>query len=390
MSDNVTTRQPTPAGGAAVGDVAAVRWRIDAALTDFLAGAADSIEAAGPELVRVTSAARECVLAGGKRMRPVFAYWGWRCVHHDGARGEDALVRVAAGLELLHAAALVHDDLIDASDTRRGRPAAHVRFAAERGDAHRSGPARRAADARRPGDMRSPNDPQTFGAAAAILLGDLLLSWSWSMVSAAVGGLEHGARALAAFDALCTEMMAGQYLDVLEQARGGYSVETALRVARFKSAKYTVERPLHMGAAAGGAPEVMIASLSAFGVPLGEAFQLRDDVLGVFGDPADTGKPAGDDLREGKRTVLVALAHDRAGPVERAALEAGLGDRELDEDGIRRLRNVIVDTGALAEVERMIAERAAAAQSAVDAAVIRSDAKDALAALATAATERSR
>jgi geranylgeranyl diphosphate synthase type I len=354
-----------------IDDVMTVISRVDRALADFLAGSAAGLEAAGPELVPVTAAARDFVLSGGKRMRPVFAYWGWRCVHHEGAAGEDALVRAAAGLELLHAAALVHDDLIDDSDTRRGQPAAHARFAT----VHR--------------DARWSSAPLPFGRAAAILLGDLLLSWSWSMVSAAARELAQGAGAMVAFDAMCTEMMAGQYLDVLEQARGGYSVETALRVARFKSSKYTVERPLHLGAAAGGGSTELMASLSAFGVPLGEAFQLRDDVLGVFGDPARTGKPAGDDLREGKRTVLVALAHDQADAPGRAALEAGLGDGDIDADGISRLRDIIVGTGALDEVERMIAERTQSALVALDEAVIRPDAKAALSVLAGAATERS-
>ena len=189
---------------------------------------------------------------------------------------------------------------------------------------------------------------------------------------------------------MCTEMMAGQYLDVLEQARGGHSVETALRVARFKSSKYTVERPLHMGAAAAGAPAGIMASLSAFGVPLGEAFQLRDDILGVFGDPPHTGKPAGDDLREGKRTVLVALAHTQADPARRDQLDRGLGRTDLDDDGIAELRAIIVESGALDEVERMIADRTAVAQDALDAAVIRPDARTALTTLATAATQRSR
>ena len=350
----------------------AVATRIDAALAAFVDRTAPVLQAAGPELVQVTDAAREFVLSGGKRMRPVFAYWGWRCVHHAGADGEAEVISAAAGLEMLHAAALVHDDLIDDSETRRGRPATHSRFAGM----HRA--------------ALMPSSATAFGSASAILLGDLLLSWSWSMVSEAVRDNPYGAGVLTAFDAMCTEMMAGQYLDVLEQARGGHSVETALRVARFKSSKYTVERPLHVGAAAAGAPENIVASLSAFGVPLGEAFQLRDDILGVFGDPAHTGKPAGDDLREGKRTVLVALAHAQADATGRGQLDRGLGRADLDDDGIAELRAVIVGSGALDEVERMIADRTAVAQDALGGAVIRPDARDALATLATAATQRSR
>ncbi|MDQ6938243.1 MAG: polyprenyl synthetase family protein, partial [Actinomycetota bacterium] len=317
--------------------------RIDEALATFLDDRARTLEAAGPDLDDIVRSARELVFAGGKRIRPLFAYWGWRCVHADDAPGEAELITAAAGLELLHAAALVHDDLIDDSATRRGRPAAHAHFA----DRHRV--------------AGWPGASGAFGAAVAILLGDLLLSWSATMVDGAGLDPARGRRARAVFDAMAAEMMAGQYLDVLDQARGRHSVESALRVARFKSAKYTVERPVQFGAAAGGASTAVLDALAGYGVPVGEAFQLRDDVLGVFGDPQTTGKPAGDDLREGKRTVLVALAHAAADPAGRALLDARLGDRDLDDAGISALRELIAGTGALAEVEAMIADRQARA-----------------------------
>ncbi|MEP6852700.1 MAG: polyprenyl synthetase family protein [bacterium] len=344
--------------------------RVDEALATFLADRAGTLSAAGDDVAEVVDAARDVVLSGGKRMRPTFAYWGWRCVHADGASGEDALITAAASLELLHAAALVHDDLIDDSATRRGRPATHTRFAARHDDAG------------------WPGAGDGFGAAVAILLGDLLLTWSAAMVDGADLGVVAGRRARTVFEAMAAEMMAGQYLDVLDQARGQHSVESALRVARFKSAKYTVERPLQFGAAAGGAGSAVLDALSAYGVPVGEAFQLRDDVLGVFGDPNATGKPAGDDLREGKRTVLVALAHDGADPAGRALLDRYLGDRRLDDDGVAALRALILDTGALAEVETMITDRHQRALHALDDAVIRPEARSALRELATAATQR--
>jgi geranylgeranyl diphosphate synthase, type I len=185
-----------------------------------------------------------------------------------------------------------------------------------------------------------------------------------------------------------SEVMAGQYLDVLEQARGGASVERALRVARYKTAKYTIERPLQLGAAlAGGGPDVT-AAYTAYGVPLGEAFQLRDDVLGVFGDPAETGKPAGDDLREGKRTVLVAMAAQRATPTQAAVLESGIGDSDLDPAGVDAVREVIVATGALAEVEQMVDARRHQAVAALADGRLDPDAVDVLTRLATAAAAR--
>jgi geranylgeranyl diphosphate synthase type I len=186
-----------------------------------------------------------------------------------------------------------------------------------------------------------------------------------------------------------SELMAGQYLDLLEQACGGGSVDRALKVVRYKSAKYTIERPLHIGAALAGASEEVTNAYSGYGLPLGEAFQLRDDVLGVFGDPEQTGKPAGDDLREGKRTVLIAVAVERADDTQRGYLRAHLGDPGLDAVGITTLRTIIEDTGALAHTEQMIDVLLQQAINSLTDATIANDARDVLTGLAYAATRRS-
>lgn len=348
-------------------DTADLRQRVQKALTEFLAAQVAGLDAIGNELGPVGEALQEFVLDGGKRVRPAFCYWGWR-----GAGGPDseAIVTAAGALELVHAGALIHDDVMDASDTRRGRPAIHRRFEAlHRASGWYGGAA-------------------AFGTSAAILVGDLCLIWADQMLLAS--GLPAAAlvRGRPTFDLMQSEVMAGQYLDVLEQARGGASVDRALRVARYKTAKYTIERPLHLGAALAGADDEITAAYTAYGVPLGEAFQLRDDVLGVFGDPAETGKPAGDDLREGKRTVLVAMAAQRATRVQAAVLERGIGDPQLDADGLAAVRSVIQDTGALDEVERMVAERQAAAVTALAAVRLDPDAARLLTRLAAAATTR--
>jgi geranylgeranyl diphosphate synthase, type I len=190
------------------------------------------------------------------------------------------------------------------------------------------------------------------------------------------------------YDEMRQLVMAGQYLDVLVQARGAFSADEALRVIEFKTSKYTVEGPLHLGAAAAGAPPEVFAALTGYGLALGEAFQLRDDVLGVFGDPSVTGKPAGDDLREGKHTLLTALAMAAADAEQSDLLRGGLGNRDLDDDRIERLRGVIVATGALEKVERRITARTAEARTALAAPAIAEDARAALDALARAATDR--
>ncbi|MCW2889687.1 MAG: Polyprenyl synthetase [Streptosporangiaceae bacterium] len=311
-------------------------------------------------------AALDVLLAGGKRLRPLFCYWGWR-----GAGGDDSreAVAAAASLELLQASALIHDDVMDASDTRRGQPSVHRRFEAM---------------ARAAGWGAA----ESFGTGAAILLGDLCLAWSGEMYDRCGLPAETLQRGRRVYDLMRTEVMCGQYLDMLEQARGTGTVETALRVVEYKSAKYTIERPLHLGAALAGADEAVPSGLSAYGLPLGIAFQLRDDVLGVFGDPAETGKPAGDDLREGKRTVLIALALERATPAQADVVRLRLGDPALDPGGIADLRSVIVDTGALTACEALIDTYAAQAHAALESSSIAIAARAALTELAVAATAR--
>jgi len=349
------------------GMAAELRDRIEDALVAFLEPARAEIEAIGAELEPLAEAAADTVLGGGKRLRPAFCYWGARAA---GRADDDALVRAAASLELLHACALVHDDVIDRSATRRGSSSAHERFAQLHSEHHWRG------------------DPAEFGRATAILLGDLLLVWSDAMFAAS--GLDPTAlaRARPVAERMRTELMAGQYLDIVEQARGGGSVERALRVARYKAATYTVEGPLHLGAAIGDAQPDTIEALSAYGVPLGEAFQLRDDLLGAFGDPDVTGKPAGDDLREGKRTVLIALTLEAASPTGRALLERDLGNPNLDDDGVSALLDVVSATGAVKTIEHLITTRLAAAIDALATADIDSEARVALVQLASAATRR--
>jgi len=306
---------------------------------------------------------------GGKLLRPTFCYWGWRGA--GGAADSRAILRAAGSLELLHASALVHDDVMDASDRRRGAPTAHRSFA----DVHR-------AHGWRGSDER-------FGASAAILLGDLCLAWSDEMVRTTGLPADLVDGALEPYDLMRTEVIAGQYLDLSIQATGSRSVEAAMQVVRTKSASYTVERPLQLGAALGGGDAQLWATYSAYGVPVGEAFQLRDDVLGVFGHPERTGKPAGDDIREGKRTVLLAYAYERSTADQVAALERLVGDPELSPDGVDLVRTVLVESGALAKVEQLIVDRVETSLETLDhASGLDGETRHALAALAVASTDR--
>ena len=343
-----------------------LRARVQKSLDAFVAERLPVLETVSEDLAPLAESLVQ-LLSGGKRLRPAFCYWGYRGA---GGGDGDGVVTAAAALELFQACAIVHDDVMDGSDTRRGQPAAHRRFAALHRAEGWSG------------------DPEAFGSGAAILLGDLALSWSDEMLGSAALPADRLAAGERVFADMRSELMGGQYLDLLEQARGGGSVERALRVARYKSAKYTIEKPLHLGAALAGAGQDVLDGYSGYGLPLGEAFQLRDDVLGVFGDPAETGKPAGDDLREGKRTALVAMALEAATDAQAAVVRQHLGDPHLADDGVAALREVITDTGALARSETLIAELLDDALTALAAAPVAEPARAVLGDLALAATAR--
>ena len=356
-------------------DAARFRADVEAALQEFVTarvrdlGGPEVLGALGADVDRLLEHARTSV-SGGKRLRAAFCWWGHEAVEPVGdGPDRDALLRACASLELLHGSALVHDDLMDASDTRRGRPATHRAFE----QLHR--------------EQGWSAGSEQYGAAAAILLGDLLLSWSDEMLRTCGLPAERVLASLRFFDLTRTEVVAGQFLDVSVQARGRADVDSAMTVLRYKSAKYSIERPLHVGAALGGATPEVVEQLSRVGLPLGEAFQLRDDLLGVFGDPEVTGKPAGDDLVEGKRTVLVALALDGLPPAAARVLDSSLG-RPLEPEEVARLVDLVDASGARQQVEEVIEQLTDRALQALDRADVTGTARTALAALADQATRR--
>jgi geranylgeranyl diphosphate synthase type I len=356
----------------AAADLDRLRTAVESALGSFLTEQRRTLAGMAAELVPVVEEVA-AVAGGGKRLRPAFAYWGWRGFVDPAAPSaepDDAVLRAVAALELVHSSALVHDDVMDAADTRRGRPATHVGFAGRHGSAALDG------------------DADTFGVGAAILVGDLALVWSDELLRCSGISAEALARARPVWDTMRTEVTAGQYLDLLRAAGGLPGPAGALTVARFKSAGYTVQRPLQLGAALAGAGPDALEVCTAIGLPLGEAFQLRDDVLGVFGDPAVTGKSADDDLREGKRTLLVALTEEGTDDAGRALLAAALGNSAAGADDLDGVRSLMTRSGALERVEERIAEQTRRAREAIADAPLTADACRALDALAVAATTR--
>lgn len=348
---------------------------IDAALRRFFADRLTEAEAIGEGFVTAVAELEVYALRGGKRVRPTFAWLGWLGAGGDEAgRLADAVVRTCAALELLHVSALIHDDIIDASATRRGFPAAHVTFA----DHHRS--------------RGWPGNPESFGTGAAILMGDVAQNWADDMIRTSGLPTEVQARVGPVWSAMRTEVLSGQLLDLTTEASGDETIAAALRVNRFKTASYTVERPLHIGAAIAGANADLVAAYRTFGVDIGIAFQLRDDLLGVFGDPAVTGKPSGGDLRGGKRTVLYAAAlryADERDPAAARFLRAKIGT-DASDDEIGAIRAIFTDVGAVEHVERDIARRTSRALAVLEASGATGYAKERLAAMAISATQRTK
>ncbi len=335
--------------------LAGIARRVEARIARLLDAELERWSEVDPDLAEPLAALRDLVLAGGKRLRPAFCHWAY--VGAGGSPDDPAVVDAGAALELLHTFALVHDDIMDGSATRRNTDTIHVQFEAGHAMDGWRGEARR------------------FGEGVAILVGDLAFVYADQLLA------DAPRRASDVFTELRIEVNVGQYLDLVGTARGRVNEGTARRISRFKSGKYTVERPLHLGAALAGRFDDLAMPLSGYGLPLGEAFQLRDDLLGVFGDDEVTGKPVGEDLREGKPTLLYAMAMERATAADAAVL-ARYGACDLDEDDLVALQDVLLTSGAVEAVERAIDRLVAEAIDAIDTAGLEDGSHHALVELA--------
>lgn len=310
--------------------LARIASRVDERLAGLLAAERHRWVQLDPDLETPMAEIDRLVLAGGKRLRPAFCHWGF--VGAGGSPDDPRVVDAGAALELLHAFALFHDDVMDAGDTRRGEPTTHKVFEAEHGALGGRGEARR------------------YGEGVAILVGDLAFVYADQLL------LGAPVEAWALWNELRIELNVGQLLDLMGSARNERRRSKAERICRYKSGKYTIERPLHLGAllAAPERADELLPALSRYGLPLGDAFQMRDDVMGAFGDPDLTGKSVGGDLREGKPTPLLAIATERASESERAVL-GRVGAPDLTDGEVAAIQQVLVECGALDEMEATIA-----------------------------------
>jgi len=346
-----------------------IRESVEIELAEFLHQQSDFLTQISPDLAPVSQSLSSFLLDSGKRLRPLFAYSGYVST---GAEVTAPDIKAFASLELLQACALIHDDLMDGSDTRRGKPSIHRHFESIHVQDELEGFA------------------PAYGLAAAVLLGDLALVWSNQLLNTAGFKSEKLQSVLPIYDEMRSELMAGQFLDIHEQTQKTTDLDRSIKIARYKSGKYTIERPLHIGAVLSGkhTPQ-LLKQLSEFGLPLGEAFQYRDDLLGTFGDPALTGKPAGDDLREGKRTVLIALTDLACTESMRKESRKYFGAPDLDEKGVAILQEMIVSTGAKEKLESMIEKLTQEALLAAESELIDEKAYPLLLELAKIATKRS-
>ncbi|MGW6564857.1 polyprenyl synthetase family protein [Streptomyces sp. NPDC054975] len=340
----------------------ALKARVDQVLRHFVQQETDALLDIDVDLAPVADQL-QVATAHGKRLRAAFCYWGWRAA---GQPDSDALVRAAAAMELVHAAAVVHDDLIDHSAQRHGLPTPHL--------------------ALRSATTASPR-PKAAARSLAMLVGDLLMSWAGQLFTTCGLPGAYLSRARPLWGVLARELVAGECLEILRTGARP-DPHASLKVIRYKTAKYTVEHPLHIGGALAGASPGLRAAFSDYGLPLGEAFQLRDDLLGLFGDPERTGKANADDLTAHRPTALLAHTWQHATADERRVLEQTLGQRELDEDGVLRVREIMYRTGAPARIEDMITERIHVATAVLDDTALPLEAARTLADLARMATVR--
>ncbi|MFD8378328.1 polyprenyl synthetase family protein [Streptomyces sp. NPDC059679] len=341
---------------------AAFKVRVDEVLHRFVAQEADQFAAIDPLLGPVAEQL-EAAVADGKRLRAAFCYWGWRAV---GQPDSDALVRAAASMELVHAAAVVHDDLIDDSPLRHGRPTAHVAL-------RRAVPRRPRADA--------------AARSLAMLVGDLLTALAGQLFTTSGLPAAYLARARPLWSVMARELIAGECLEILRTGAGP-DTTASLKVIRYKTAKYTVEQPLLIGGALAGAGARLRAGYCAYGLPLGEAFQLRDDLLGLFGNPERTGKANADDVRGHRPTALLAETWRLARDDDREGLRTVLGRGDLDAEDLDAVREVMCRLKAPDRIEDMISARVEEALGALHELDVPAQAEAALTALAHSAAVR--
>ena len=341
--------------------------RVDVRLGEFLNSETIRWKSLDADLEMPLDEISRLVSAGGKRLRPAFCYLGF--IGAGGDENSAKLVDAQAALELLHASALLHDDVIDGSQTRRREPASHALYTKTHKDNSWASEARR------------------FGEGAAVLIGDLAFVYADQLMNIANNNVAK------IWNEMRVELNIGQYLDLLGSAQRERRLVKAERVSRYKSGKYTIERPLHLGAtlAAPAMANELLPALSKYGLPLGDAFQMRDDVLGAFdfadSDKGSTGKPIGDDLREGKPTPLLAIAFERADSIQRKVLDL-VGSVDISDQDVSNIQEVIKQTGALVALEAKISALTAEAIAGVKQAPITQSARDSLIELAEFISQR--
>lgn len=335
--------------------------QIDFSIELFLKERRKEFAEISKEATELVNEIERFMLAGGKRARPAFLYSGYIA---SGGKAHDAVVFASMCVEFLHTFALIHDDIIDRSDTRRGRETSHKAFEG----LYKAKKLR--------------GDGSQFSLSAAVLTGDLAAAFAENVLTNSPFPQERIKRARWFFDQMKAQVIAGEYLDVLGGYKKRLSEEEVLNVLEYKTAKYTVERPLQIGAMLAGAEVEILEAFTAYGIPLGQAFQLQDDILGTFGDPTELGKPVNSDIREGKKTVLIAKAYEWAESYQKKILDEVLGNQESSKSEIDKVREIIYKVGAYDYAVRLSHKLIEQAKDALNSAKLEEEGKDYLLAAA--------
>lgn len=315
-------------------DTASLQQEINSRLERFFERKIQEVSAISPVLAPFVREAKDFAMQGAKRLRPMLLYHGYRA---SGGKDEDAVLDAALSIELIHNYLLIHDDVIDEDDLRRGQMTIHRRWEA----AYRE---------------TRPAEATHLGQAFAIVTGDLLAAYGYEALARSRFPEARRVRALEKLNAILSDVVAGQTLDMLWSLGETVSKHDIMTAYEYKTARYTAEGPLHIGALLAGAPEELLTRLSETALPLGTAFQIHDDILDLFGGDAAKGRPVGSDLKTGKQTLLIWYARTHASPTQERMLKRAFGSRPLDKEALEAAKEVIVKTGALAYAQKVIVE----------------------------------
>jgi len=307
---------------------------------------ADKIDPSSKQMIELL---KEFTLRGGKRLRAALVYYGYRCFSNKNLK---EIIKASVTMELIQSYLLIHDDIIDNDDLRRNGPTLHISY---KNIAKRK---------------YKKIDSNHFGLSMAILAGDICAAFANEIMAKLKIKEKNKIQALNVLNHSLHHVIYGQVLDVLSELRIITNKDIE-KIHRLKTATYTIESPLHIGALLAGAKQKHLKTLSNYAIPLGKAFQIKDDILGMFGEKEKVGKPVGSDIKEGKKNLLILKALESATPAQRQAIEEALGNQDLTKNQLNQVRAIVIKTGSLSYSQNLAKNLVKKAKSAIKSAKFR-------------------